>query len=136
MILDEIADYLSTGGLGTVGTDLFKAYLPEQPDAAMVISETGGTSPYRAMRSVAGGAVAERPRIQVMARAAEFDYAAARLKINNVMARLDGAGDLTLNGVRYLWIAAVQSPFPMGRDDQGRVRIGINFDVVKALSTA
>jgi len=136
MLLDEIADYLSTGGIGTVGTTLFKGYMPELPDTVMAVYESGGRAPYRAMRGAAGQAVAERPRVQVVARAATYDYASARTAINDVVRRLDGAGDFTQNGVRYLWVAATQSPFVMGRDDQGRVKIAVNFDVVKELSTA
>lgn len=136
MLLDEVGDYLSTGGLGTVGVDLFLGYMPETPDAVLALYETGGLGPVRAMRSSPGQPVAERPRLQVVARAAEHDYAAARLKVQQAYAKLEGAGDLTLGGVRYLWIGAVQSPFLMGRDSQGRVMVACNFDVVKEASTA
>lgn len=136
MLLAEIGDYLSSGGVGTVGADMFLGYMPEAPDAVLSLYETGGMGPYRAMRTCTGSPVAERPRLQVVARAAEHDYAAARLKVQQAYALLEHLGDRTLGGVRYLWIGAVQSPFLMGRDERGRVLVACNFDVVKEASTA
>lgn len=136
MLLDEVGDYLSTGGVGTVGGDLFLGYMPEAPDAVVALYETGGMGPYRAMRSDPGQPVAVRPRLQVVARAAEHDYAAARAKVQRAYELLEGMGDRVLNGVRYLWVGAVQEPFLMGRDTQGRVLIACNFDVTKERSTA
>lgn len=130
-LLEEIGDYLSTGGVGTVGTDLFLGYLPEAPDAVVAVYETGGLPPVRAMRSAPGQPVVVRPRVQVLARAAEHDYAAARSKVGRAYDLLEGLGDRTLGGVRYLWVGAVQEPFLMGRDSQGRVMLACNFDVVK-----
>ena len=49
---------------------------------------------------------------------------------------LHNVGNRTVNGVRYLWVSAVQSPFLMGRDENNRPLIAVNFDVMKALSTA
>lgn len=136
MLLDDIAQILSTGGTTSDGTLIKKGYMPEQPDAVVAIYETGGQGPIRAMRSSPGQPVAEQPRIQVVVRGAANDYATPRLKINDIYRLLEGYGDQTVNGVRYLWIGAVQSPFLMRRDEVSRPMLAVNFDVTKQLSTA
>lgn len=137
MLLDDIADYLSSGGLGTVNTDIFMGGFPDEaPDAAIAIYETGGVSSVHAMNSAPGRAVIERPRVQVIARGAERDYQSARLRVNGAVLLLDGMRERSINGTRYLWAAAVQSPYPVGHDDNRRPRVAVNFDVMKVLSTS
>ena len=133
-MLDEIGTYLAANGIGTVGTNLFKGFMPDLPDAVVVLYETGGLAPYRAMRSAPGQPVATRPRLQVVCRNTQYEYAVARAKAQAVYVLLEGFGDQTLSGTRYLWIAAVQEPFMMGRDVTGRVQVAQNFDVVKEIS--
>lgn len=136
MLLDDIVTLLSSGGTTSDGTELFAGFAPPTPDRAVIVYETGGQGPIRAFRSSTGQPVAEQPRIQVVARAAAWQYGTARLKINDCYRLLEGAGDRSINGVRYLWIGAVQSPFPMSRDENGRPLMVCNFDVTKELSTA
>jgi hypothetical protein len=71
-----------------------------------------------------------------VARGAERDYRTPRLKLNDIYLLLEGLGDRTINGVSYLWFGAVQEPFPMGLDENGRMRMAVNFDITKARSTA
>ncbi len=134
MILDDLADYLSSGGLGTEGTDLFAGYMPETPDACLVLYETGGQAPVHAMNPLAGQAVVEMPRVQVVCRSTAYDYATARTKAHSAFKLLDGLPARTSNGTDYLWGTALQSPFTLGRDDAGRVSIACNYEVVKRLS--
>ena len=139
MVLDDIADYLTSqggSGVGTLGTDLFKGFMPDTPDIAVAIYETGGLEPERAMTSAAGQVVVERPRVQVVARAQAYDYQVARTRIHNAFVLLEGMAARSINGTAYKYGSAVQSPFPMGRDSDGRVLICCNFDIVKALSTS
>jgi hypothetical protein len=134
MLLDDIATILKTAGTTSDGTEVYTGFMPEKPDAVACIYETGGVAPYRSMRGTVGAVVAERPRIQVTVRGSALDYATPRTKLNTIYKMLENYGDTTVNGVRYLWIAAVQSPFPIRRDDNTRVIVGMNFDVVKELS--
>lgn len=133
-MLDEIGTYLAANSIGTLGTNLFKGLLPDLPDACVALYETGGLEPIRAMRSAPGQPVASRPRLQVVCRNTQYEYAAARAKAQAIYVLLEGLGDTTLSGTRYLWIGAVQEPFLMGRDDAGRVQVAQNFDVTKELS--
>lgn len=137
MLLDDIADYLSSGGIGTVGTDIFKGYMPGPPavDAVVAIYETGGTAPIRAMSPGPGTTVVvQRPRIQVVCRAATDAYLTARTKAKSVYDLIEGLPTREINGVAYKWGAAVQEPFVMGRDESGRVLVACNYDIVKERS--
>jgi hypothetical protein len=136
VLLDDIADYLSSGGMGTVGSALFKGYMPEAPDDAIAVYETGGGFPIHAMNGSAGQAKVERPRVQVVVRSAEDEYAVARQRAHNIFVLLDGLPDRDINGTRYKWGQAVQSPFMLGRDSQRRPLIACNYDLIKALSTS
>ena len=134
MLLDEIGSYLASGGVGTLGTDLFLGQLPDSPDAAVVVFETGGMGSVHTMSTGPGNAIAERPRVQVVARAAT--YSAARTKAHDVFLLLDGLRARTLGSTRYLWGQGVQSPFLLERDQANRTKIACNYELVKALSTA
>ncbi len=140
MLLDDIADYLASqggSGVGVVGTSLFKGkFPPTAPDTAVCIYETGGLPTVHAMASGPGVAVVEQPRVQVVARAGAEDYQVARTRLHNAFVLLDGLRDRTINGTVYKWVASVQSPYPMGPDENKRERIACNFDVVKVLSTS
>ncbi len=135
MLLDDVGDYLSTGGLGlTSGTNLFLGMLPDKPEQACGIYETGGFFPIHAMAASAGNAVVERPRIQIVTRSAT--YQGARQLMHNIYKRLDGLRDVTINSTRYLYMQAVSSPAQMGLDGSGRPRIVLNVDIVKKLHTS
>lgn len=135
MILNDVGDYLSTGGIGlTTGTNLWLGKMPDLPAISTALYETGGISAVHAFASASGQAVVERPRFQVVVR--HTDYASGRQLIHNIWKRLDGAGDFTINSTRYLWIEAVQSPFFLKFDDNNRVLFAVNFDCHKALTAS
>ena len=125
MLLDDICGYLAENEYGTEGEDLFKSDLPESPDSAVAIFEYRGQAPIR----TSGGIAAEQPRFQVEVR--DSDYQAGRLKIEGIEQLLDGLANQTLNGTRYVWIAALDEPFLLRRDEQGRTVFACNFEVLK-----
>lgn len=120
----------------TADWGIFSGFMPPLPDRAVAIFESGGRESVRAMSESAGKTPAERPRVQVLVRGQPFDYQQARLKANDVFKVLDQLGETTVNSTRYLWMAAVQSPFSLGQDENNRPEIACNYDVVKELSTA
>ena len=130
MLLDDLADLLSSGGITTTA---YRGFMPEQPDDAIQLIETGGMAPLRAMAGSAGTAL-ERPGVQIVRRSPSYER--ARVEMQVIWRMLDGLGDRTLNGTRYLWFAASQQPFPLGRDDSNRTLIAMNVGVVKDPSTA
>lgn len=139
MLGDDIADYLSSGGLGTVGSAIFIGGLDQDPDNALSVVETGGAPPLRTMGASptsksTPNAKAERPRFQVLVRNTRYDV--GRALIGDAFILLDGLADRLINGVRYHHIAAVQSPASLGRDRNERFLFACNFDVVKNVSTS
>ena len=129
MLLDDICGYLADNECGTEGEDLFKSDLPEAPDAAVAVFEYRGQAPIRS----SGGVVAEQPRFQIEVRGS--DYESGRLKIERIKQLLDGLADKMLNATRYVWIAALEEPFLLRRDEQGRTVFACNFEVLKERTT-
>lgn len=147
MLADDIASYLETQGIGTVSSTIFAGTLPVtaastadgSPNYGIGVKETGGLYSEHTMTAGPVGIGApvarlERPRFQVMTRATS--YALARAKIQDAFNVLDGAQDLTLNGVTYYWISAVQSPIDLGPNANLQAEWTCNFDVMKAVSTS
>ncbi len=136
MLLDDLGDLLSTGGIGTVGSTsdygIFLGRMPDAPDKAVSIIETGGIAPYRRMTGTAGDVVAERPRVQVVVRSDQ--YSTGREKANDAWKLLESLPERTINGTRYLYAEAVQSVFVIGRDENDRVLLGFNLDIVKEVT--
>lgn len=127
MLLDDIATYLQQQGAGTVGTDIFKGFLPDQPDNCIGLFEYAGSPTELTMGT--GDAVLERPGLQVRAR--NKSYSAARSKLDEVVTALHGLANETLGGKRYLLIRANQSPESIGMDASNRNELVVNFSVLK-----
>ena len=128
MILDDLADYLSTSGVGTIGTNLFKNALPSTPDLAVALFLTGGPAPEHRMSSGPVSAVVERPHVAVWVRDTRYD--GAHKKAQDVWRLLDGYSGV-LNGVSYLWASALQTPFPLEVDEAGRQIVACNYEVMR-----
>ncbi len=126
MLLDDIADYLTTGGMGTVTKD----FLPDSPSTVITVYGTGGQAPTYTM---SGRHVLEQPRIQVVCRAESLQ--AAHQSAKGVYELLSGVRNRTINSVLYHWIEAVQEPFLLGRDGNARFTVACNYDVKKDRST-
>lgn len=129
-LLDDIESLLSSGGITTT---LYKGRMPELPDDAIQLLETGGLPAVHAMSGSAGNAVEERPTVQIVRRSAVYNRAKAEMNV--IWKMLDGFGDRSINGTPYKWIEARQSPFPLPEDASKRTSFACNFIVCKAVST-
>lgn len=134
MLLDDLADKLSSQGAGTVGTNLFKHQVPASPDELLAVIPTPGGPLERAMSASAGSALVERPHVQVLARAA--DPMTAHKKAQDAYGILDHLGPVTINGVLYHHVVALQPPFYLLEDDAQRHVWACNFEVVRDLATS
>jgi len=133
-VLEDLGVLIETNGLATVGTDLFLGHLPESPAVCCALLEYGGEQPLRnqsegAARS--GAQSGERPRIQLLCRSES--YSAGRSLIQSMWDLLDGRVNETINGVAYIRIAALQSPFLVEMDSNRRYLFGTNLAVTKAV---
>ena len=129
--MDDLCDRLSTQGVATTGTDLFKATMPSTPDELLAMFQYGGPAPVHAMTKKA---VAEEPHMQVLGRAARPDTALKR--VQDVYTELDGLGPVTINGVKYLSMYALQPPFFLNTDETGRYVFAVNFAVTRVPATS
>ena len=143
MILDDLADYLTSQGVVVPGGSvqeqgtvygLYQGYLPATPNRAVALYETGGMAPVHTHSTGPGTAVVEYPRVQVAVRSSA--YSTGRLTIQRIYAVLDGFRTRSLNGTVYHWAAAIQPPFLLERDENQRTVFACNFEFTKELSTA
>ena len=121
-MLTEISAYLKGQGIGTPGTDIFLGLMPDEPDNCIALFEYAGSPPDLHWAG-------EYPGLQVRVR--NTSYAAGREKIEEVVTELHGAHELTLNGTRYLLIKARGSPEVLKRDNNNRVELFVNFEIIK-----
>jgi hypothetical protein len=134
-LLDDIAAHIATNStLFTVGANgnLTKAVMLDgSPDTVCTLYEQQGVFSVQAFSSSTGTAavVWERPNLQLLSRSTS--YQTARTRAETVYRLLDGLGDVTMSGTRYVAIDAVAPPFSAGRDQNQRFLVSVNFNVQK-----
>lgn len=126
MLLDDLADYLSTGGMGTV----YKDYLPPEPDTTIGVFSQLGSAPVHTMRAPH---VLEQPRVQIRCRSDSLQTAHSTAR--SAYELLNGLRNRTINGVLYHWAEATSDPLLIGRDQNARFTVACNYDVKKDRST-
>lgn len=130
MFLDDVGDWLETNGVATKGTDLFKSIDPGIPDTAVILYEYQGGRLLDTMGTTLTNTV-EQPGLHVLIRGVDYATAATKSKsVFQVLHKMSGV----INGTRYLFVRALQSPFDVGPDERGRPRLVCNFRVMKELS--
>jgi hypothetical protein len=126
MVLDDMADYLSSGGMGTV----YKDFLPPTPDTVTTVHTTLGNMPTFTMN---GPAVLQEPRVQVQCRSMSLESAHANAR--SAYELLCGLKNRTINGVLYHWVKASYEPVLIGKDQNARFTVACNYDIKKDRST-
>lgn len=118
----DLRDLLATGQSETVTAGRLAAV----PDRQIGIIESGGLASSHTMAGTANSAQMEWPTVQVLSRAPT--YQAAAQIAQNVHHLLDGyrGGTLT-SGTRCEWMQALQQPFFLEDDPNGRVVFGCNY---------
>ena len=124
-LLEDVGTYLAANSTRyTLGTSLFLNYMPSDPNRAQALIETPGSPPARAF---SGDAVSwEQARFQLTCRSTSS--ATARADIQAGWDLLEAVFNETLSSNTFLRISAVQSPFLLARDEQGRPTFASNFD--------
>lgn len=121
-VLDDIAAYLATSGVGTVGTNIVKGFIPNAPDSIVALYEYSGFPPDKT-------ANIESPQVQVRVRGT--DYNTARGKAIAVETALHGLWETTISGHRYLYIYANGSASFLRRDANNRTEFVQNYTVIR-----
>lgn len=132
LVLDDLAVYGASNGLGTVGTSIFKGRMPDAPDECLALIPYGGLASQQQYGSDA--LKWEFPRVQVIARASRHDYSTAQTMADEAYRAYAQIMAETVNGTFYHCVTPLQPPFSMGLDDNERPIVGFNLQVEKELS--
>ena len=118
MILEALADRLTSASVATVGTNLFIGLMPNSPDVCAALYEYAGSAPLEVL--VDNNATLERPSVQVMVRASRNDYPTARNLIENIRNTLTEITNETISGVTFLRVNQNSSINAVGTDENDR----------------
>lgn len=105
----DIVNYLADNGYGTLGSDLFLGYMPDQQNA-VVVMETGGQGPYL---DYGDDADQIRPSFQVLVR--NSNYITGVEKAVDIRSLLMALSNTTINTTTYLYIRATGDVAYLGR---------------------
>jgi len=122
MILDDLASYLNQQGIGTVGQNIFKGILPEEPDTIIALYESGEGAESHLESNV------DKQGITAIVRGS--DYSVARVKADEVYKTLHGLSNVVLGSTRYLLIKAGGPPKLLAYDLNKRAQFLITFQVI------
>lgn len=142
----EIAQYIQTAGLGTVGTDIFRRELPQTPVNCMaVLAPPVSDGTIRTFGPDGTAPVADQPRFEVVVR--NTDKAAAFLLARRVRYALDdrsgnltnpdysvSAADGSSSTTKYFCIYAIGEPFEREADKPLTFEVVQRFSAMKARS--
>jgi hypothetical protein len=122
--VDALVDWLATNGYGVVGTTSFQGDMAADTDAVCIaLNEYNGTV-YDTMGALLA---VDQPMLQVAVRAKSFSDAKAAIKAIRLL--LLGVTGQTINGVRFIRIAANGTIHNLNRDAAGRQMFVANFEV-------
>lgn len=117
-LIDDIATKLQTEGIGTVGTTIFKSYLPESVTNSLVVLDTGGTQPDKDLPT-------KEPTFQIFIRAE--DYSTGKALLESVRTALHQTKNTTLGNTYFYFILAISEGGHIGRNEVGQDEFSINF---------
>lgn len=122
---DDIKDLLvAESSLGLVfATNLFVGFEPAKPQNCVTVFDTFGFSPSLAL----GDLVYEYPSIQI--RVCNIDYRDGWDLSHDIKTLLHGLVSQTINGTLYTVIYCTSGPALLDRDENGRFRFIINFNL-------
>lgn len=117
-VIDDIAQYLDDNDIGTLGTDIFKSYLPDNVDTALVVLDTGGPQPDKDLPT-------KSPTFQILLRAP--DYSTGKAKLDSIRTLLHQITNTTVGSTYYYYILAQSEGGHIGRNERGLDEFSINF---------
>jgi hypothetical protein len=131
-MVEEIATFLAVTGHGTVGTDIFRRQMPNDPDDILCIVQEGGEAGEFVQDSL--NIEVEQPRLQIYSRS--LSPATAELALDGPYRELMRVRNQMIGGTRYISIMPMMSPAIVDRDENSRFIARCDFSVRKGLSDA
>ena len=120
---DDLATYLQTSSIGTVGTDLFKGNAPDVPDNVVVLNDTGGLPNVLNEK----GAAVELITVQILARNKRQEQ--ARDKLLTIQALLHQLVNTDLGTFTIISARAFDRPSVIGKDVKERWQLVSNYEI-------
>ena len=155
-MLKEIGTYLQSQGIGTLGANVFLGLMPDQPDNCIALFEYAGSPPdlhwngeypglqvrvrnksYAAARTKIGEVMAELHGLYEQTLGVVSDDEGGEEDDEGVgeddsKGGGEEVGEPTpVTGTRYLLIKARGSPEILKRDNNNRVELFVNFEIIK-----
>lgn len=97
---------------------------PDTPDNLICLYRTGG---FPVINMLSGDTI-RNPTFQVLVRDVSYDNAYNRAE--DIIDNLNGVVNTTVNGNNYISISLLNDIFSLGRDDNDRTELSINFRIV------
>lgn len=116
----DILDGISSLAL-TFKTDLFTVEMPGTPDECVCIYDSGGFDPQPNDL--------ERPTVQIKVRGTKNGYSAAYSLAKSIRSELHEYANQTVNSTRYIQIYAQGDILYLGKDDNQRPLLSMNFRI-------
>lgn len=133
LMIDELAAYGVTQGVGTLGTDFFRFALTADPDEQMaLVPYRGGEESEQAFGS--DSLKWEFPRVQFVSRGPVGDERTAATNCDVAYKAYGKIAAETLSGTFYHSVTIISPPFRLGMDDSGRPLYAFNMRVEKEVS--
>jgi hypothetical protein len=112
--LTDLAEYLEDQSVGTVGTSIFIAHMPDSPNAAIAVYDAGGSS-----RPHGYDVPWEEHSFEIRVRST--GYAAAETLMGTVLSKLDHKQAFAMNTtLNVQWVAPVAPPALLYYDEKDR----------------
>jgi len=128
MISADIAAYLTSQGLGTLGVDYFDVALPANIDNAVMVRDYPGSPPFFDHDQPTPALI--YPRVQIVAR--NLDVVAAYTASQAAFSAIHGIKDIVIDGTTYLRAEALQAPFWLQQDSSDRHYVVFNAHLIVA----
>lgn len=114
MMAKAIATYLATSGLGTLGTGVFYAHVPDKDGPLVAVLDASAPAPAES-----NAYTVDHYGLQVWVKAADYDAGALLIeRAHNLVAGVTG---VVTSGAQHINHTLVQAgPYHLGRDEKGR----------------
>ena len=119
-LISEVATYLQSQGLGTVGTNIFYSYMPDSVAPCIGVFDTGGAEPDRYIPT-------KEPTFQIFIRSTS--YAEGKAKLDSVRSALHQQKNTLLSSgeIYFYFIFAISEGGHLGRNPAGQDEFSMNF---------
>jgi len=116
--ISDLADYLEDQSVGTVGTNIFYSYMPDDVETGVALFDTGGLTPDPYLPT-------KEPTFQAFVRGTDYDAGKALLdQVRNALHQISGQ---TIGATYFYFILANAEGGHIGRNERGEDEFSINF---------